>query len=322
MRVTDGARALVGGRTDAPPQVRYLRDMLRLARRWLAIGVAVLAFLAFLASCGGVATPTQLLTPSPTAAPVTPTSSVMVPVSTATPIPARTMTGTARPQTVTPPHSTAIPAASTTTVPIAAPTATPLAPLYTANFATWFAGEATAPYPSRSGFDPTSGEYSLALTDPARQYGAFRYGNESPRLAEFRLDVDARAVAGPDGGGYGVVFRAVPPGPGEQAVAQQHFFVTTDGRFFLTQIDAAGRGTALASPTAAPAIKPGTAVNHLTVVCKSDRITLMINGETVGTYGSAAPPGGFGVGVSNPRRPAGSSGMAAAFINLRVSTVP
>ena len=165
---------------------------------------------------------------------------------TATPTP----TSTARPPAVTPLSPTAILSSSTATAPIAVLTATPVAPLYTANFATWFAGDETAPYPSHSGFDPANGEYSLALSDPSRQYGAFRYGNESPRLAEFQIDVDARVVAGPDGGSYGVAFRAVPPGPGEQAVAQQLFFVTTDGKFFLTQIDATGRGTALAPPTA------------------------------------------------------------------------
>lgn len=286
-------------------------------------GIALLVMLA-LSGCGGGPATSAIpsLTPSPVAT-ASPTATTASPSPTATITVSPTATRLASPTIAAPTAaaSTPLPATATATAPTV-PSASAAA-LFTANFATWFTGEETAPFPSRSGFDPAGNEYSLALTDPSRQYGAFRYGNESLRLADFRLDIEARAVAGPVGGSYGVVFRAVPPAPGQQAVAQQLFFVTNDGKFFLTQIDAAGSGTALAPPTASAAIKPGTAVNHLTVVCKGDRITLAINGQEVGTYsGAAMAPGGFGVGVSNPRSPSGPVGMAAVFTNLQVSAAP
>lgn len=279
---------------------------------------ALLLSLVFLSTCGGVPTSTRI---PKTVAPPTVTATAVLALPAADTPPTPTATPTVLPPTVTPvPTATSALSATPTAI---RPTATPIATLYAASFATWLAGEESLPYLSRSSFDPATGEYSLALTDPTRQYGAFRYGNESPRLADFQLDIDARAVAGPDGGSYGVVFRAVPPGPSEKAIAQQLFFVTTDGKFFLTQIDAAGRGTVLAPPTSSGAIKSGTAVNHLTVVCQGDRITLAINGQAVGTYsGVTAVPGGFGVGVSNPRNPSGPAGMAAAFTRLHVSAAP
>lgn len=287
-------------------------------RTWFALLLSLVS----LTACSGAPTATQIpLTVAPPTVTLTVTATAVPAFPAAVTPPPPTATPTVLPPTVTPaPTATSALSATPTAI---RPTATPTAALYTANFATWFAGEESVPYPSRSGFDPATGEYSLALTDPTRQYGAFRYGNESPRLADFQLDIDAQAVAGPAGGSYGVVFRAVPPGPGEQTVAQQLFFVTTDGKFFLTQIDASGRGTSLAPPTSSGAIKPGTTVNHLTVVCKSDRVTLAINGQTVGSYrGVTAVAGGFGVGVSNPRNPSGPAGMGAVFTNLHVSAAP
>ena len=285
--------------------------------------VALVVAISLMGCGGGPTTTSRLLTLSPSAAATLSTATTAVPSATASIMTPATPASTVSPSPAVTASPTATPMPPTATATAEKPAPTPAAVLYTANFATWFAGEETAPYPSRSGYDPASNEYSLALTDPSRQYGAFRYGNESPRLAEFQLDIDARAVAGPVGGSYGVVFHAVPPGSGEQAVAQQLFFVTNDGRFFLTQIDAAGHGTALAPPTTSGAIKTGTAVNHLTVVCKGAEITLAINGQVVGAYSAATVvPGGFGVGVSNPRSPSGPGGMAAAFTNLRVSAAP
>lgn len=287
------------------------------------IGAALsLAGLLLLAACGGQ-------TPAPKAmAPVTMTIAA---TALATPTRVSSPTATVPPNTATPLPPTATALLPTVTLPpptvaASAPPgpATPVAVLYTADFATWFVGAESDPLPFRAGYDPASREYRLALTDAARGYIYYRYAPEGRGFADFRLDVEARRVAGPTNGGtYGVVFRARPAASGDRAVAQYNFYVTADGTFALNLLPPAGPVTNVVPRTASPAINTGEATNRLTVICRGDRITLAINDQTVGTYEATMQgEGAIGLYIANPANPAGPVGMEVAFKNLRVSALP
>lgn len=284
--------------------------------------VAIILTGMLLAACGQ-ATPapapsaTMARTSSPT--PPATATSVPAPTPTALPITAIVLPPTA---TVAPPSQTAAPPATTVAVSASA-TITPAA-LYTADFATWFVGVESDPLPFRAGYDPASGEYRLALTDAARGYIYYRYTPEGKGFADFRLDIEARRVAGPtNGGSYGVVFRARPASSGDRAVAQYNFFVSADGTFALNLLPPTGPATSVVPRTASSAINAFEATNRLTVVCRGDRITLAINDQTVGTYEATLQgEGAIGLYIANPANPAGPVGMEVAFKNLRVSALP
>lgn len=281
-----------------------------------------LAGLLLLAACGGPAsTPTPEATATPTIAATLAATSTSAPSPTATALP---NTATPLPPTITPilPTATTLPpttAAPTPTMPI-----TPAAVLYAADFSSWFVGAENDPLPFRAAYDQATGEYSLALTDAARGYIYYRYAPEGRGFSDFQIDVEARRVAGPtNGGSYGVVFRAQPSATGDRAVAQYNFFVTADGTFALNLLPPSGPATSVVPRTASPAINTGTASNRLTVICRGASITLVINGQTVGTFEAALQgAGAVGLYVANPANPSGPVGMEASFKNLRVTALP
>jgi hypothetical protein len=225
--------------------------------------------------------------------------------------------------TVSPPAATVVLPTATATEP--PPTTIPPGALYTANFANWPIGEINATTPIRTSFDPTSGDYQLAITTATDYADYYSYPLDRPTFADFQLEVDVRRVAGPDNGGaYGLLFRTQPKGPNDQTNARYIFLVQPqEGYFALNLINATGPPSNIAPNTTTPAINKGNATNHLTVICRGGSITLMINGQIVGNYPAPLTAAGtVGLLVENPRRPAGSVGMTAAFRNLRVSTAP
>lgn len=225
-------------------------------------------------------------------------------------------TATTRPPTPTVPAPTAIVVAT-------AAASTPVAPIYTADFATWFSGTESAPFPFRAGFESASGEYRLALTDARRGYVYYRSVPDGRTFGDFRLDIDARRVAGPDNGVYGVVFRIQPPVAGASTFERYNFTVTPEGFYSLNLIKTDGTATIVAPRAASPAINKEDAVNRLTVIARGTQITLAINGQTIGTFsGPVAGPGGVGVYVGNPPNSAAPVGMEAGFSNLRIATAP
>lgn len=317
---------LSGGDLDGSNATGRPTPSVRTGRRQLVPGRAIGAVISLagllLVGCGGqppapiaMATVTTTIAANP---PATATSAhpptATAPSNTATPLP---QTVTALPPTATIPPST---------VAVSAPPiqSTPATVLYAADFASWFSGAETEPFPFRASLNPATGEYHLALTDPARTYGYVRYAPEQRGFTDFRLEVTARRIAGPDNGGsYGVVFRAQAQGADGQIAARYLFLIQpAEGTFALNLIDASGHATSVAPRTASAAIGRGNAINHLTVVCRTDRITLAINGQTVGTYrATVSGAGAIGVTVANPANAAGPMGMEAAFGELRVSAV-
>lgn len=279
------------------------------------------------------ALPTQpvLVTAAPTMAPTQPatltstldvvaatrTSTVPPPSSSAPP----TSTMNNSPVTTTTRSVSPSPAATGSRAATSAPSGSLL---YEADFSRWFAGEQNEPVGVRASYDPARREYSLGLTQP-RQFGrSWRFAPEGGGFTDFRLDVDARRLSGPENGGsYGIVFRAQPQGAGDTTNARLSLFLYPEGAFALLYNDGADTLTTIAPVTPAPAIKPGEASNHLAVVCAGRNVTVIINGETLGTYAvPLAAAGAVGLVISQPRNATGPVAMAAAFSDLRISAVP
>ena len=257
-------------------------------------------------------TPTIAVTPPPSST-NTPTLTATFTLNTATPLPS---TATTSLLTAITPPPTATGAVTTATI-------TPAALTYFADFTAWFSGTEAAPFPFRAVVDTASGEYRLALTDAQRGYVYYRSAPDGRTFGDFRLDIDARRITGPDNGIYGVVFRIQPPIAGAATFERYNFTVTSEGFYSLTLIKPDGTATVIAPRMTSSAIRKGDTVNRLTVIAKGTQITLAINGETIGAFsGPVAGPGGIGVYVGNPPNSASPYGMEAGFSNLHVSVVP
>lgn len=282
-------------------------------------GKIALAGLVLLIACGGPA-------PAPTPSATVKATTIITPTATSTS--SALPTATARQSTATPPMptATAFPPTSTTSAPTATRAtsiATPTALTYVADFTTWFSGIESAPFPFRAGFDATSGEYRLALTDAQRGYVYYRPSPDGRTFGDFRLDIDARRVAGPDNGVIGIVFRIQQPIAGATTFERYNFTITPEGFYSLTMIKTDGTATIIAPRTVSQAIRKGDALNHLTVIAKGSQLTLAINDETVGTFsGQVVAPGGVGVYVGNPPNSSAPAGMEAGFSNLLITAAP
>jgi len=135
------------------------------------------------------------------------------------------------------------------------------------------------------------------------------------------LDLDVRRIAGPDFGEYGIAFRVQPQLPGEPNNLRYAFRINSKGEYTLLIINADNSNTTVQPLTASPAIKKGGVVNHLTVVCKGETITLAANGTTLGMWkATLVKPGQVGVVVNSPLR--GGAGLEGAFKDLRISPAP
>jgi hypothetical protein len=188
---------------------------------------------------------------------------------------------------------------------------------YVADFNRWFMGNASSGN-ARYSLDPATGEYRVALLRD--DWETSTYTPEKRAFADFLLEVDAHRTGGPGNGGYGLVFRAQPQGSGDQTRAHYVFYLTTEGRYTLLLVNADRSTRTLQSLASSPAIKQGDAVNHLSVTCKGDQISLAVNGRPLGTY--TAPVVGAGDLGVHVYAPPGANGVAAAFQNLRISAAP
>ncbi len=238
---------------------------------------------------------------------------------TAAPSPTATAAATATPAPTATPFVTATPARTPTpTATLVPPTATPL-PLdvprtgYFARFSRWQSGGQAGRY--RASLDPATGEYRLA----ASSSNFTMIAPESLAFASFALEAEARRIAGPDTGSYGLAFRIQPREPGPTHAVRYAFYVTPQGFFGLNLIKGDGSIQAIQSPAFSRAIKRGDAPNRLTVVCRGERVTLAANGQELGTYPARmVDPGTIGVVVGASRD---AQEMEAAFSNLRLFPV-
>jgi len=297
--------------------------------RWVA-SITLLAIL-LLVGCRGpapAATPTTAVTAT-TATTVPPTlvatRVTVVPVATAT-------------ATVTTPMPTAVPTAVTTLSPSATPTIFPrtailatAAPtsrqptgaLYEADFAKWPQGQQDGQYPVRLTVDPAVNEYQIALTDTQGGYFYYLGAPDSPLVADFRLDVEARKLEGSVRTAYGVSFREQTPPPGTTQGERYVFIVSVDGFFSLNLVRPNAQTVVVSGRTPSPAVRLGSGQNRLTVICKGPEITLQLNGQVVGIYPATLNASGrIGILVSASSSSAGGTGTRVGFSSLAISSAP
>lgn len=307
-----------------------MRSLCRRARRTaLAIGIGAFALVA----CGASPASPAAVSPQPTtnlpatAAPavITPSATVVRPTPVATQGSTPPSTGTSPPVATRLATGTQGPIASRTGTSTRATTTTaPSAVLYEADFSRWFTGEISEPIGARAAYDVTRREYQLALTQPG-QFGRYwRFAPEGRGFANFRLDVDARRIAGPaNGGSYGVILRAQPQASGDATNARLSLFIYPEGAFALLYNDGADNLTTIAPVTANAAIGMGEDTNQITIICVGGSVTIGVNGESLGTFDvPLVTAGAIGVTISQPRNAVGPEAMAAAFGNLRVTAAP
>jgi TolB protein len=128
--------------------------------------------------------------------------------------------------------------------------------------------------------------------------------------SDFGIEVDAKPVAGPANGQYGLVFR--------YSDRNNHYLfrVSADGQIKVDR-KAGGEYTELVSWQSASAVKIGQTGNHLKVTCQADRCDLYVNDEMVATItDDTLMQGQFGFMVANPED---AEGMQVAFDDLVVS---
>ena len=298
---------------------------------------AALALAALLVTgCGGAATTPVAAQQTAEAAPVAAAQATRAAQATAdsrvdaTLVPQ--LTATAQQQAMA--GSATTPAATTT--PLAAqPSATPLATsvsaasavstsaAYTADFPNWPVATPGGPDPASERYDAATSAYRIALTAADHAYVHWQYAPGGRAYGDFTLDVDGQAISWPPGGSWGVLLRAQPQRAGDKTNARYDLIVTPSKQeVSVNWTSAAGQGKVLALTTV-PAIHTGNVVNHLQLVAQGDRVTVAINGQTVGSVtGPSTTSGAIGLIVLQPSPPAGSSGMDVAFSHLVVAPLP
>jgi hypothetical protein len=163
----------------------------------------------------------------------------------------------------------------------------------------------------------------MSLLGPQRGYANYRAIPDGHQFDNFQIDVDARKIAGPDNGGYGLVFRVQSAVAGAATYERYNFVVRADGSYSLNLISTEGRGTPIAPRGTSSAIVQGNAANHLTVICRGSQITLIVNGQMLGTFtGPLTAPGTVGVYVGDLSTTSDAPLIEVAFSNFIVSTVP
>jgi len=189
-----------------------------------------------------------------------------------------------------------------------------------ADWSAWAVGENDQHEYNRS-YDATKNEYHVALLTEDQQWSF--YAPEGKKFQNFQLDIDAYRVGGPDGLGYGLVFRRQAPQQGK--VSERYiFYVTAQGRFTLFQVSPDNKNTTLRqldAPSQPGVIKVGNEPNHLSVTCQGATITLTINGVEVFklTNATITQAGEIGVFVSIP---VGGQSMEVAFRNMQLTPLP
>lgn len=272
----------------------------------------VLIFSALLAGACGLPAPAMpvatvqavMLELTPTPRPVTPTPTSAPTATTRGPL-----------QTVTVPPNATTTVATATVRPAATPVASPPTGRREVSFNGWYTGENPGFY--RASLDTATGAYHLVVLKT--DYNVSVYVADGVAYGNVTLEVDASRVAGPDAGGYGLVFLRQPKGANEATSKRYVFYVTPQGMYRLYWIAPDGSETNVVSLTGSPAINVGDAVNRLSVTYAGGNITVGVNGTTLQTVPSTiVSPGEAGVYASSATE---SKAFEAAFQNF-VVTVP
>lgn len=125
------------------------------------------------------------------------------------------------------------------------------------------------------------------------------------------IEVDAWQVSDYNDNAYGVMCRADPANSGEG----YYFIISGDG-FWTIRRGRSDRAEALVEFSHSPAIKKGTALNKLRVICIDDYLALYINGEFAGeTHDRMYSRGYAGLTVAS----AGNAATEIQFDNVIIA---
>jgi hypothetical protein len=221
----------------------------------------LLAVTIVLSACGGTGTAVvSLKEPTPTPTPV--------PTATSTPQPTATL----------PPPPTATPALPTATTPRQVPTRIPNSVLD--DFSGWYVGNSDPPGQHRRSYDAANGGYTVEVLEEEKEWSF--YAPAAQTYKNFRLEVEAQRSGGPDGTGYGLVFRRQARQANQTASERYIFYVTAQGFYAIFQVAGDNTNTWLKNLTPAPGIaRVGDEPNKLTVVCRDAEMHFLVNDQEV-----------------------------------------
>jgi hypothetical protein len=180
---------------------------------------------------------------------------------------------------------TLAPTAVPTIAPTPQPSPTPSSPTATPRprtvaFSDWQVGESDPPGRYRRSYDAATGEYTVEIMEEEQEWSF--YSPDPTQRQDFRIDVEGRRAGGPDGTGYGLVFRRQAPQPGQLTSERYIFYVTDQGVFGFTYVNGDNQSTRIKDFTPVPGIiQVGDAANKLTAICSGTTIRLLINDREV-----------------------------------------
>jgi len=284
-----------------------------------AVGAPTTAGKAQATTGAGYGSATQA-TPSAQATAGVTASATSAPQGTATAQGVATTTAIPGPISTPPPQPTASATPSASPARQASGSATAAASAV--DLAGWPVTTPGGPDPARVAYDATTGRYTIALTAADHAYVHWQYSPQGRAYGDFALDIDGQALAGPAGGSWGILFRAQPQQPGDNTNSRYDLIITPSKQeISVNWTSADGHGKVLALATI-PALHTGEAVNHVQLTARGDRITVAINGQTIGSAtGPSTTPGAIGLIVLQPTPQAGAA-MAVAFSHLVVAALP
>lgn len=238
---------------------------------WSRAVAALLALAFLLAACGGAdlgqprgTAIAALAEPTATATATTPPTATRPPPPTATSTPRPLPTPTAKPPTAT---------------------VTPRPPTRTTNsavkdFSAWYVGDSDPIGRHRRSYNAATGEYTVQVLEEEQEWSF--YSPDTQQFQDFRLEVEAYRAGGPDGTGYGLVFRRQERTGSQQTSERYIFYVTAQGFYGVFYVSAENKTTWLKNLTPASGVAHvGNEPNKLTVVCRGTSLQLLINDREV-----------------------------------------
>jgi hypothetical protein len=247
-----------------------------------------------------------LVEPSPTA--------TATPPPTATPTVTPTQTPRPLPTPTQPP-----PTAVVTRTPTPRPGAANSAIL---GFDRWDTGESEpTPGRHRRSYNSATGEYTVQVLEEEQEWSF--YSPDTQQFLDFRLEVEARRTGGPDGTGYGLVFRRQPRGTEQQTSERYVFYVTAQGFYGIFLMSGDNKATWLKNLTPASGIaRVGNDSNKLSVVCRGATLQLLINDTVVYQDSSLKLVKAGGIGIFATSAQGSGQTTQVVFKNITLTTTP
>ena len=133
-------------------------------------------------------------------------------------------------------------------------------------------------------------------------------------LVDYRVEVDAQRIGGPDKNFFGVICRVA--NPRGRLVGGYAFYIGSDGRYLITSESDTNNYTNTLVEGLDPSAIDGNGVNHIRADCVGTKLALYVNGKKVAEVDDGSSPKGIpGVAV----RSIDASGVDVLFKNFVVT---